>query len=149
MVKRITWFLLICFMSMSCKNDNEKNKILLESNNLSNKFYEKEISQLRTYFENKSIEQPKAFKGDYDKIKMIENIIIIANGLKTVSDKKKVVRKLKKKVQELIEIDALIFLCLKINDKDEFLFDSVLENDCNRILYQVYKEFYRLNYAVF
>ncbi len=149
MVKRIAWFLLICFMSMSCKNDNEKIKILLESNNLSNKFYEKEIGQLRTYFENKSIEQPKAFKGDYDKIKMIENIIILTKGLKTVSDKKEVVRKLEKKIQELIEIDALTFLCLKIYDKDEFLFDSVLENDCNRILYRVYKEFYRLNYAVF
>ncbi|CAL2064663.1 conserved hypothetical protein [Tenacibaculum sp. 190524A05c] len=149
MVKRITWFLLICFISMSCKTDNEKNKILLESNNLSNKFYEKEISQLRTYFENKSIEQPNAFKEDYDKIKIIEKSIIVINGLKTVSDKKGGIRKLKKKVQELIEINTLTFGCLKINEKDEFLFDSVLENDCNRILYRVYKEFYRLNYAVF
>ena len=123
--------------------------VLLESNALSNNFYEEEIRQLREYFEDKSLEQPKLYKDDYDKIKIIEKTIILITGLKTVSDKKVALQKLEKKIQELIEIEALTFVCLKINESDEALFNSVLENDCNRIIYQVYKEFYRLNYVVY
>ena len=149
MIKKIISLSLLCLMSFSCQNDDKRIMVLLESNALSNNFYEEEIRQLREYFEDKSLEQPKLYKDDYDKIKIIEKTIILITGLKTVSDKKVALQKLEKKIQELIEIEALTFVCLKINESDEALFNSVLENDCNRIIYQVYKEFYRLNYVVY
>ena len=149
MIKKIISLSLLCLMSFSCQNNDKRVMVLLESNALSNNFYEEEIRQLREYFEDKSLEQPKLYKDDYDKIKIIEKTIILITGLKTVSDKKVALQKLEKKIQELIEIEALTFVCLKINESDEALFNSVLENDCNRIIYQVYKEFYRLNYVVY
>lgn len=136
-------------MSFSCQNDDKRTKILLKSNGLSNNFYEQEVSQLRTYFENKNLEQPKLFKDDYDKIKIIEKSINVITGLKTIYDKKVAIDKLEKKIHELIEIEELYFVCLEINENNEFLFNSILKNDCNRVIYQVYKGFYKLNYAVF
>ncbi|WP_282088344.1 hypothetical protein [Aquimarina algiphila] len=141
---KVVFALMILFFLYSCNKENN-NEVFIELNKLSSEIYIKETDDLRRFFESKSIEEPEKYRITFEKIIAIENKIKDYKSLKTIANKKKFINEFK----SLVEIEGAQFVCQKMDTKDLVLFNSVIENDLNRVLYKTYKKFYTYHHSVF
>ena len=133
----------------SCKEECTEREIVFKLNKLSNAIYLEEVDGLREYFKNKSLEQPKMYGEFYQRMVVIEKAIGEVANLKSVEAKREHMEGLRKEMNDLLEDRDLKLLYHDANSEDVELFNSLLKNDLNRMLYYLYKKAYLSNYSVF
>lgn len=136
------FLLIVMFSFFSCKETCNEREIVFKLNKLSNTIYLEEVESMRRFFKNKSLEQPKMYSGFYQDMVVIEKTIAEVSNLKSVDDKRRCMQELKKDMNDLFKDKDVKFLHHDANPEDVELFNSMLENDLNRMLYYLYKEAY-------
>jgi hypothetical protein len=147
--KTVHLYFLVFLIFFSCSEKNENISILLNSITLSNEFYTSNTKQLRELFETKYQEQPSKYKESFEKLNLIEDYVTEYKKLETVKEKKVFIKENFSTFKSLSGVQTINFVCLNIKNNDAKLFEEIAENDFNRNLYLIYKNFYNYQYSIF